>query len=557
MAGDELVFVPLGGVGEIGMNLALYGYGRGRNRKWLAVDMGVSFGNDELPGVDGVLPDIDYLLKHKRNLVGIAITHAHEDHFGALFDLWPDLEVPVFMTPFSAGLLAAKAEGEATAPKIPVEIVQQGARVTVEPFELEYIPMSHSIPEPNAIAIRTPAGLVLHSGDWKLDPSPLVGKPTDARRLQELGEEGVLALICDSTNAMREGVSPSEADVAEALQKIIDGAPNRVVVTTFASNIARLRTVALAARKADREVVVIGRAMQRALAVAEEMGYLEGVGPIRDQEAFGHLPRNKVLALMTGSQGEPRAALARIANGDHRDVALAQGDLVIFSSRTIPGNERSVNGIINALVDQGVEIISDSDGLVHVSGHPRRDELRQMYAWTKPDILIPVHGEARHLHEHAKLGRAEGIANVIELRNGTMARLAPGPAEIVDSVHSGRLYRDGRLVVHPDVSGVAERRRLSFAGSVTVSLAMATDGDLLDDPQIAMIGLPLVDDQGEPFAAIVEDAIENALASMPRPRLRDPSTVQEAVRRAVRNGVATAWGKKPATAVLISVIEDE
>jgi len=557
MAGDQLVFVPLGGVGEIGMNLALYGFGRGRNRQWLAVDMGVSFANEDLPGVDGVLPDIDYLLERKRNLVGIAITHAHEDHFGALFDLWPDLEVPVYMTPFSAGLLAAKAESEPQAPKIQVKVVQQGARVTAGPFELEYIPMSHSIPEPNAIAIRTPAGLVLHTGDWKLDPTPLIGKPTDGDRLQELGDEGVLALICDSTNAMRDGVSPSEVDVAVVLEKIIADAPNRVVVTTFASNIARLRTVALAARKADREVVVIGRAMQRALSVAEEMGYLEGVGPIRDQEAFGYLPRNKVLALMTGSQGEPRAALARIAGGDHRDVALAKGDLAIFSSRTIPGNERSVNRIINALVDQGVEIISDSDGLVHVSGHPRRDELRQMYAWTRPQILVPVHGEARHLHEHAKLARAEGIDNVIELRNGTMARLAPDPAEILDSVHSGRLYRDGKLLLHPDASGVAERRRLAFAGSVTVSLAMATDGDLLDDPQIAMIGLPVVDGDGNPMVAIVEDAIESTLASLPRPRLKDPGTVREAVRRAVRNGVALAWGKKPATAVLISVIEDE
>jgi ribonuclease J len=557
MASDQLVFVPLGGVGEIGMNLALYGFGKGRERKWLAVDMGVSFAKEDLPGVDGILPDIDFLVERKRNLVGIAITHAHEDHFGALFELWPELQVPVFMTPFSAGLLAAKKESEAGAPEIAVKIVQQGGRVTAGPFELEYIPMSHSIPEPNAIAIRTPAGLVLHSGDWKLDPTPLVGKATDSERLQAIGEEGVLALICDSTNAIRDGVSPSEAEVATVLEDIIAASPNRVVVTTFASNIARLRTVALAAQKAGREVVVIGRAMQRALAVADEMGYLKGVGPIRDQEAFGYLPRDKVLALMTGSQGEPRAALARIATGDHRDVALASGDRVIFSSRTIPGNERSVNGIINALVDQGVEIMTDTDGLVHVSGHPRRDELRQMYAWTKPEILVPVHGEARHLHEHAKLARAEGIPQVVELRNGRMVRLSPGPAEIINDVKSGRLYRDGKLLLHPDVSGVADRRRLSFAGSVTISLAMATDGDLLDDPQIAMIGLPMVDNDGNAFAGIVEDAVENALASLPKPRLRDPATVREAVRRAVRNEVANIWGKKPATAVLVSVIEDE
>jgi len=419
------------------------------------------------------------------------------------------------------------------------------------------VPMSHSIPEPNAIAIRTPCGLVLHTGDWKLDPTPLIGKPTDSTRLQELGDEGVLALICDSTNAIREGTSPSEADVAKVLEEMIAASPNRVVVTTFASNISRLRTVALAARKADREIVVIGRAMHRALGVAEEMGYLKGVGPIRDQDAFGYLPRDKVLALMTGSQGEPRAALARIANGDHRDVALASGDRVIFSSRTIPGNERSVNGIINALVDMGIEIVTDSDGLVHVSGHPRRDELRQMYAWTKPQILVPVHGEARHLHEQAKLASEEGIPEVVEVRNGRMVRLSPSPATIVRDVKSGRIYRDGNLLVHPDASGVADRRRLSFAGTVTVSLAMATDGDLLDDPQIAMLGLPTFDSRGKPFQTIVEDAIENAIASLPRPRLKDPGTVREAVRRAVRNEVAAIWGKKPVTAVLISVIEDE
>ncbi len=557
MASDQLVFVPLGGVGEIGMNLALYGFGKGRERQWLAVDMGVSFAKDDLPGVDGVLPDIEFLLERKRNLVGIAITHAHEDHFGALFDFWPQLEVPVFMTPFAAGLLAAKKEGERGAPDIPVKVVQQGERFSAGPFELEYIPMSHSVPEPNAIAIRTPAGMLLHTGDWKLDPTPLIGRPTDGKRLKELGDEGILGLICDSTNAVRDGVSPSEADVAGVLQDIIAGSPNRVVVTTFASNIARLRTVAIAGQKAGREVVVIGRAMHRALGVADELGYLKGVGPIRDQDAFGYLPRDKVLALMTGSQGEPRAALARIANGDHRDIALSSGDRVIFSSRTIPGNERSVNTIINALVDQGIDLVTDNDALVHVSGHPRRDELRQLYAWTRPQIIIPVHGEARHLREHAKLAAAENIPEVVELRNGKMARLSPSPAAIISDVKVGRLYRDGNLVLHPDVSGVADRRRLSFAGAVTISLAMATNGDLLDDPQIAMIGVPLADGEGQSFQGLVEDAIDNALDSLPRARRRDPGTVREAVRRAVRNGIAAVWGKKPVTAVLLSIIEDE
>jgi ribonuclease J len=539
---DELVFVPLGGVGEIGMNLALYGYGHGKTRKWLAVDMGVAFGKDDLPGVDAVLPDIGFLLSQKKNLAGIAITHAHEDHFGALFDFWPQLEAPVFMTPFAAGLLAAKQAGEPGAPKIPVTVVQQGGR-------------SHSIPECNSLAIRTPAGLVVHTGDWKLDPTPLLGKPTDEARFAALGEEGVLALICDSTNAIRDGISPSEADVAKVMEAMIAQAPHRVIVTTFASNVARLRTVALAAQKAGREVVVAGRSIHRALGVAAELGYLDGLPPFHDQNAFGQFPRNKVVALMTGSQGEPRAALARIASGEHRAVKLSPGDKVIFSSRSIPGNERSVNGIINALVDRGLEIVTDRDALVHVSGHPRRDELRQMYAWTRPQILVPVHGEALHLHEQAKLGREAGVPDVIETRNGGMVRLAPGPAERLKDVAAGRLFRDGKLLLDPETAGVADRRRMCWSGAVFVSVVMTAGGAVEDDPQVALVGLPLSDDDGETFQTIVEDAVDEALDNLPKARRRDGGAVRDIIRRAVRSEVNTVWGKKPPTVVLVTYLE--
>ncbi len=552
---NELVFVPLGGVGEIGMNLALYGYGKGKARQWLAVDMGVAFGKEDLPGVDAVLPDISFLRSHKKALAGIAITHAHEDHFGALFDFWPQLEVPVFMTPFSAGLLAAKQAGEPGAPKIPVTIVRQGDAITAGPFEVEYVPVSHSIPESNALAIRTPAGLVVHTADWKLDPTPLLGLPTDEARLRALGEAGVLALICDSTNAIRDGVSPSEADVAAVMEEQIAAAPHRVIVTTFASNVARLRTVALAAQKAGREVVVVGRAIHRALAVAAELGYLQGLKPFHDQDAFQRLPRDKVVALMTGSQGEPRAALARVAGGEHRAVRLARGDRVIFSSRTIPGNERAVNAIINALVDAGMEIITDRDALVHVSGHPRRDELRQFYAWTRPQILVPVHGEALHLHEQAKLARAAGVPEVVETRNGGMLRLAPGPAEWLENVAAGRLYRDGKLLLDPQVSGLADRRRMSWSGAVFVSIVMTAGGELEDDPQVALIGLPLTDDDGETFQAIVEDTVDEALDNLPGRRRRDAGVVRDTVRRAVRSQLDTVWGKKPPTVVLVTYLE--
>jgi len=552
---DELVFVPLGGVGEIGMNLALYGYGQGKTRQWLAVDMGVAFGKDDLPGVDAVLPDIGFLLSQKKNLVGIAITHAHEDHFGALFEFWPQLKVPVFMTPFAAGLLAAKQAGEPGAPKIPVTLVEQGGRFNVGPFEVEYIPVSHSIPECNSLAIRTPAGLVVHTADWKLDPTPLLGKPTDEARFAALGEEGVLALICDSTNAIRDGVSPSEADVARVMEAMIAQAPHRVIVTTFASNVSRLRTVAIAAQKAGREVVVVGRAIHRALAVAAELGYLDGLPPFHDQDAFGQFPRDKIVALMTGSQGEPRAALARIASGGNRAVKLAPGDRIIFSSRTIPGNERSVNGIINALVDLGMEIVTDRDALVHVSGHPRRDELRKMYEWTRPQILVPVHGEALHLHEQAKLGRECGVRQVIETRNGGMLRLAPGPAEKLKDVSSGQLYRDGKLLLDPDSAGIPDRRRMSWSGAVFVSIVLSARGVVEEDPQIALVGLPLTDNEGETFQVIVEDAVDDALDDIPKARRRDGGAVRDIIRRAVRSEVNAVWGKKPTTVVLVTYLE--
>jgi ribonuclease J len=557
MQPDELVFVPLGGVGEIGMNLSLYGFGHGRERRWLAVDMGVAFGHEEvLPGVDAILPDIRYLVERKDKLLGIVITHAHEDHYGALLDFWPKLEVPVYMTPFAAGLLEAKRLSEPNAPKITVIVVKQRDRFTLGPFDIELIPVSHSIPEPNALAIRTPLGTVLHTGDWKLDPAPGIGIPTDDDRLAAIGREGVLALVADSTNAVREGVSPSEGEVAVVLERLIAEAPHRVAVTTFASNVSRLRSVAAAAQRAGRDVVIIGRAIRRAVDVATELGYLEGLPPFLDQDAYGYLPRNKVVALMTGSQGEPRAALSKVASGDHREVALSPGDRVIFSSRTIPGNERPVNTIINALVNFGCEVITDRDALVHTSGHPRRQEIRQLYDWVKPQIVVPVHGEALHLHEQAKLARAAGIPQVIETRNGKMLHLAPGPAELLDSVANGRIYRDGRLLVSHEESGVGERRRLSFAGLVSVAIVLSDGGEVLEDPAIVLVGIPASDREGEKLQAIVEEAVDNALDNLPKAKRRDGGLVREAVRRAIRGELQMAWGKKPATIVHVMHVSD-
>jgi ribonuclease J len=555
MAGSELVFAPLGGIGEIGMNLSIYGLGDRARRRWLIVDCGVSFASEEhLPGVDLILPDVRYLLEERRNLVGLVLTHGHEDHMGALIDLWPRLKVPLYATPFTAALFEARRLSEPGAPEIPVNVVPLGGRVQLGPFDVEFINVAHSIPESNALAIRTPAGTVLHTGDWKIDPAPLIGAPTDQAKLTALGEEGVLALVGDSTNAVRDGRSPSESDVARTLAELIRTAPARVAVTTFASHVGRIRAVADAARAAGREVVLVGRAMERVAQVARETGYLDGVQDFRGADAYGYLPPDKVLALCTGSQGEPRAALARIAENEHPEVALARGDRVIFSSRTIPGNEKAVSGVINGLVTQGVEVITDRDHLVHVSGHPRRAELIDLIGWVRPKILIPAHGEALHLAEHAKLARQAGVPHVLVCRDGDLVRLAPEGAEIIDELPTGRLYKDGALLLDAEARTVAARRRLSFAGVVSVALALSEKGALAADPEIELIGIPETDAGGRPMADIARDAVEETFETLPKPRRGDPDGVAEAVRRAVRSAIAARWNKKPICHVHVLVV---
>jgi ribonuclease J len=551
---DELVFLPLGGVGEIGMNLGLYGFGPARARTWLLVDFGVAFGNADLPGVDLVFPDISYLEEERTNIAGIVLTHGHEDHFGALLDLWPRLRVPVYATPFTANLLGAKRLGEAGAPVIPIKVVQTGDNVRIGPFEVEYVNVAHSIPESHALAIRTPLGTVLHTGDWKLDDTPVVGPPTDADRLREIGDEGILALVCDSTNALRDGRSPSETVVGEELKKIVAEAGGRVAFTTFASNVGRIRSIALAAAAARRDVVVVGRAMRRTIDVATELGYLDGLPPFLDEEAYAYLPRDKVVALLTGSQGEPRAALARIAADEHKTVELTAGDVVVFSSRAIPGNEREINAIINRLFDRGIRVVTDRDRLVHVSGHPRRDELREMYEWTRPRIAVPVHGEPMHLAAHAALARASGVPSVVTIGNGDVLRLAPGAPSVVDEIEPGRLYKDGAIVDSLEGVGVPERRKLAFSGHVAVSVVLNAKGDLAADPEVELTGLPRSDGTGRPMEETVMEAVLGTIESMPRPRRRDPETLREAVRRAARAAVAQGWGKKPVCTVFVAVV---
>jgi ribonuclease J len=551
---DELVFVPIGGVGEIGMNLGLYGFGPRHNRTWLAVDFGVAFAHADLPGVDLVLPDVSYLEREQTNLAGIVITHAHEDHYGALIDLWTRLRVPVYATAFTANLLAAKVLDEPGAQAVPVTVVKPGDRLPIGPFEVEYVNVAHSIPESHALAIRTPLGTVLHTGDWKLDDTPTVGLPTDVARLKAIGAEGVLALVGDSTNAMRDGRSPSETEVESELVEIVEHATARVAFTTFASNVGRIKSIAHAAKRAGRNVVICGRALRRVIDVATELHMLEGVPPFLSEDAFHHLPRDKVVAILTGSQGEPRAALARVAADDHPRIEMVAGDMVVFSARAIPGNELEINAIINALTARGVRVVTDRDRLVHVSGHPRRGELTEMYSWIKPQIAIPVHGEPMHLAAHADLARELGVETVVIVKDGTVTRLAPAPVRAVDEIDVERLYKDGKLIGDMKQTGVAERRKLSFAGHVAVSIVIDRRGDHVADPDIALTGLPLKDAAGRPMEEAVMNAINGTLGSIPRPQRRDPDVLGEAIRRAVCGAVGEAWGKKPVCTVFVAVV---
>ncbi|WP_242222242.1 ribonuclease J [Shinella zoogloeoides] len=551
---DELVFLPLGGVGEIGMNLALYGYGPKTNRQWIMVDCGVTFPGPDLPGVDLVLPDIRFLAEQRKNLKGIIITHAHEDHYGALNDLWPGLNVPVYASPFTAGMLEAKRDYERSRVEIPVTIFKQGDRINVGPFEIEAIGVNHSIPEPMSLAITTPLGTVIHTGDWKIDLDPSLGPLTDEARFRKLGDEGVLALICDSTNAVRDGISPSEHEVSESLTKIIEAAEGRVGITTFSSNVGRIRSIALAAEAAGREVLLLGSSMKRVTDVARDIGLMEGLKPFIAEDEFGYIPRDKVVVILTGSQGEPRAALAKIARDEMRNVAFTDGDTIIFSSRAIPGNEKAINDIKNGLIEQGINIITDAEALVHVSGHPRRHELQQMYGWVRPKMVVPVHGEAAQLTAHAQLAEQSGIGEVPRVRNGDVLKLAPGAPEVVDHAPFGRIFKDGNLIGDYEEMGIGDRRKLAFVGHVAVSVLLDSRYDFQGDPEVEPFGLPQFDDEGEDMGDTLYDAVLGAVESIPRARRKDLEMVREAVRRAVRSTANEIWGKKPVVTVFLTKV---
>ncbi|HIJ45202.1 MAG TPA: ribonuclease J [Rhodospirillaceae bacterium] len=546
MSKEELLFVPLGGAGEFGMNLNLYGFGPAGGHRWMMVDLGIAFGNDSMPGVDVIMPDPGFIEDRRERLDGLVLTHAHEDHIGAVPYLWRRLECPIFTTPFTATVLRRKLDEAGIKLNKSLTEVPLNGRFRIGPFDLELIALNHSIPEPNAIAIRTPAGTVLHTGDWKFDPDPVIGSAADEGPLRRLGDEGVLAMVCDSTNVFTSGESRSEAELLGSLTTLIGACGKRVAVTCFASNVARLKTIAAAARANGRDVAITGRSLKRFVEVARESGFLTDTPAFVDEEEAGYLPKDKSLIICTGSQGEPRAALARVAAGKHPNVSLEEGDTVVFSSRVIPGNETAIGRVHDQFVRRGIEVITERDHFVHVSGHPSRQELIRMYQLIHPQIAVPVHGEVRHLAANARLAEDCRVDNAFVAENGAVLRLGPGAAGIVDHVPTGRLAVDGNRLVAMG-SEPTRRRQILYNGAVMVTLVLDGAGKLVEEPRISAIGLADGDEAGP--GDWVADAVREALAEMSAKARRDDGKVQETVRIAVRRAFRRNFGKKPVTTV--------
>jgi len=545
--GDELVFLPLGGSNEIGMNFNLYGFGPPQARKWIVVDLGVTFGDQTTPGVEIILPDPTFIEAHAKDILGIVLTHAHEDHIGAVAWLWPRLQAPLYATPFTAFLLREKLREADLLDEAQITEIPLSGTLTLGPFEITLITLTHSIPEPNGLAIRTPLGTILHTGDWKIDPDPLLGAPTDQDAIRRLGDEGVLAMVCDSTNVFVDGEAGSEAQVRIALNALIGQLKGKIAAACFASNVARMDSIIRAAQANDRRVCLVGRSMIRMAAAARSVGLLSDIAPFVTDAEAGYFPADKVLYLCTGSQGEPRAALARVADGTHPHVNLGQGDACIFSSRIIPGNEVPIRNLQNKLADRGVRLYTERDhpGL-HVSGHPCRDELKRMYQWARPQIAVPTHGERRHLLEHVNLARDLQVAQALAPRNGDMVRLAPGQATIIDEVTAGRLYVDAGVVTPENGEALRERRHAAFNGVLTVSVALDRKGRIASGPQVRALGLP--GDADYPLDDALDDLAdeaETALKKLSGDDRGDDHAVETALSRAVKKAAFRIWERRP------------
>ncbi|NVJ71015.1 MAG: ribonuclease J [Alphaproteobacteria bacterium] len=542
----RLLFLPLGGSGEIGMNLNLYGH----TGKWLMVDCGMSFADNYLPGVDLVFPDPEFIEDEQDDLIGLVLTHGHEDHIGAVPYLWERFQCPVYATPFTAELVKGKLKEAGILDQVPLHVVEAHQKIDLEPFEVTYVPLAHSIAEGHGLAIKTSRGTIFHTGDWKLDDRPLIGPACPSPVLSALGEAGVLALVGDSTNVFNPSESGSEAAVRESLKEIVADMKNRVVITTFASNVARLETIGEVAKATGRRLVLLGRSMERVVKAAMETGYLRDFPPIVDEADADYLPKDEVLIACTGCQGEPRAAIARIARDDHKHLQLSPDDNVIFSSKIIPGNELVLGQLFNQLAVKGVNVVTEKDAFVHVSGHPGRAELAKMYEWTKPHVAIPVHGEARHLLRHAKLAKELGVEHTIVPKNGDVIEISEKGVRLVDEAPFGRLVLDGTEIVQFEDAAIADRRRAAHNGFVSVSLVFDDDGALAAEPLIAPLGLPNSDDGG--FYDGMIDAVETAFERMSANDRQADVFVEEAVRIGIRRFCRREIGKNPGVAVLIN-----
>jgi ribonuclease J len=550
MKGAELLFAPLGGCREIGMNLNAYAYGPPEDRRWIIVDVGVTFGDDSTPGVDLIMPDPVYLESYTDQIEAIILTHAHEDHIGAIGWLWPKLRAPIHATPFTAYLVAEKLRERGLEGEAELRIMQLGETRQFGPFEVELVTLTHSIPEPNGLAIRTPLGTILHTGDWKIDPDPIIGEDFDQAKIEQLGHEGILAMVCDSTNVFEEGEAGSEGMAREALKAAVAEQEGRVAITSFASNVARVQSACEAAKANDRSVCLVGRSMIRIVGAAQSVGMLSEFNFIEPENA-ADLPPEHVLYLCTGSQGEPNAALARIARGDHPTVKLGEGDTVIFSSRVIPGNERAIGEIQNQLAERNIRLVTARQFDIHVSGHPCRDELRRMYAWAKPRIAIPVHGERRHIKEHARFALSLQVPEAITPDNGDVVRLAPGPVEVVDQVPAGRLHVDGEVLTSDKAGGLWERKKMAWNGHLSVSLVIAK-GRVEDGPIIVARGFSETDGRpADESMEPIDEAADAALDGMSKNDLSDDDKIERILSKAVRRAAEVEFGKRPLVDITI------
>jgi len=547
---EELLFCPLGGSGEIGMNMNLFAYGKPDNQKWIMVDIGVTFADDSLPGIDLIYPDPGFIIDKKDDLLGIVLTHAHEDHIGAIAHIWPQIKCKIFSTPFTAVLIKEKFKEKRIDIGNNLKIVDLNGTVNLNPFKIEFITLTHSILEPNGLRIETPAGVILHTGDWKVDPNPLIGGKINSDRLKEIGKEGVLAMICDSTNVFSIGKSGSELDVRKSLLNIMLRLKKRIIVTSFASNVARMETVFDCAKKTGRQISLVGRSMHRIYKAAKQCGYLKNIIEPIDPRDAKKISREKIVYLCTGSQGEPMGAMMRISSYVHPDVFIEKDDTVIFSSKIIPGNEKKLYKLHNQLVKDGIEVISEENEFVHVSGHPNRDDLKDMYNWVKPQCVIPVHGEHRHMIEHINFAKEMQVPYPVQVENGDIVKIYPGSKpEVYDKAPSGRLYVDGNISVEEDSQSIKERKNLSSNGYMEVTILITPKGNIHKRPILSFKGLPILDE--EEFIYGLEEEIESTAKTFSLNSKKQEHNLIDALKITCRKYSKEKTGKKPFTNINI------